>query len=443
MFSFVYWPYSVKLLWAPIVDAAFFSRFGRRKTWLVPVQYLIGIFMLILSNVSSPLPVFEGSTPNVFLLTAVFFCLNFLTATQDIAVDGWALTMLSRENVGWASTCNTVGQTAGYFLGNVVFLALSSSEFSNKYLRSIPQEQGVVDLAGFLFFWGIVFLVTTTVIGIFKHEKSEEELHGEDHQSDGIALMYVKLWKIVTLPAVLKFIVILLTCKAGFAAADAVTGLKLVEAGVPKENLAMLAVPMVPIQILLPLFISKFTSGPRPLDVFLKAYPLRLCFGLVFIACVWWAKNVRSPGQEYFPWYFYAGILVVYALHQMTLYSMFVPIMAFHARVSDPRVGGTYMTLLNTITNLGGNWGPTVALWLVDELTWSQCLGLPGDEQSPCGNALLQKTCTDAGGKCAITVDGYYIESVICVVIGFLWLRWKARDCRRLQELPPEAWSCH
>jgi MFS transporter, PAT family, solute carrier family 33 (acetyl-CoA transportor), member 1 len=37
----------------------------------------------------------EGS-PNVPLLTAVFFSLNFLAATQDIAVDGWALTMLKR-----------------------------------------------------------------------------------------------------------------------------------------------------------------------------------------------------------------------------------------------------------------------------------------------------------------------------------------------------------
>ena len=42
IFSFVYWPFSIKLLWAPIVDAVFVSSFGRRKTWLVPVQYLIG-----------------------------------------------------------------------------------------------------------------------------------------------------------------------------------------------------------------------------------------------------------------------------------------------------------------------------------------------------------------------------------------------------------------
>ena len=51
-FSLVFWPFSMKLLWAPIVDTAYFSRFGRRKSWLVPVQYLIGIFLLILSGVS-------------------------------------------------------------------------------------------------------------------------------------------------------------------------------------------------------------------------------------------------------------------------------------------------------------------------------------------------------------------------------------------------------
>lgn len=53
------------------------------------------------------------------------------------------------------------------------------------------------------------------------------------------------------------------------------TGLKLVEAGVPKETLALLAVPLVPLQILLPLVISKYTAGPRPLDVFHKAFPYR------------------------------------------------------------------------------------------------------------------------------------------------------------------------
>ena len=39
---------------------------------------------------------FPNSGPNIFLLMCIFLPLNFLAATQDIAVDGWALTMLSR-----------------------------------------------------------------------------------------------------------------------------------------------------------------------------------------------------------------------------------------------------------------------------------------------------------------------------------------------------------
>jgi len=60
-----------------------------------------------------------------------------------------------------------------------------------------------------------------------------------------------------------------------FAATDAVAGLKMIDGGMPKERLALLGVPMVPIQILLPLYISNYTSGSRPLNIFLKAYPFR------------------------------------------------------------------------------------------------------------------------------------------------------------------------
>ena len=59
--------------------------------------------------------------------------------------------------------------------------------------------------------------------------------------------------------------------------------------------------------------------------------------------------------------------LLCYLLLQVTLYSIYVAMMAFTAKISDPAVGGTYMTLLNTITNLGMIYGLTciccVALW--------------------------------------------------------------------------------
>lgn len=61
----------------------------------------------------------------------------------------------------------------------------------------------------------------------------------------------------------------------GFAASDAVTGLKLIEEGVPKEHLAMMAVPLVPIDIVLAIVITKYMPSQRPLDVLLKGMPFR------------------------------------------------------------------------------------------------------------------------------------------------------------------------
>jgi hypothetical protein len=49
-FSFANWPFSIKLLWAPVVDSLYIHRFGRRKSWIIPTQLLIGIFMMAFAN---------------------------------------------------------------------------------------------------------------------------------------------------------------------------------------------------------------------------------------------------------------------------------------------------------------------------------------------------------------------------------------------------------
>lgn len=233
LFSFTFWPFSLKLLWAPIVDGFYSKKFGRRKSWLLPVQYLLGIIMIYLSFIVDDL--IDGS---IKLLTAYFFFLNFFAATQDIVVDGWCLTMLSKENVGWASTCNTVGQTAGYFLGHVVLQALESKDFANNYIRKIlnqpPQEYGLCNLAEFMYFWGIVFLIVTTVVGIFKSEKDEDEskknddaMGGESDDDEGeldlgVTDTYKILYKVLRKNIVGVFIIFALTSRIGLCAVEQV-----------------------------------------------------------------------------------------------------------------------------------------------------------------------------------------------------------------------------
>jgi hypothetical protein len=67
-FSFAFWPFSLKLLWAPLVDSLYLKRFGRRKCWLIPIQYLIGFVMIILSFYINDLLLTTNNSPRIFNL---------------------------------------------------------------------------------------------------------------------------------------------------------------------------------------------------------------------------------------------------------------------------------------------------------------------------------------------------------------------------------------
>jgi len=50
---------------------------------------------------------------------------------------GWALTLLSEENLSYASTCQTIGLNTGYFASFTVFMALNSEAFRYAYAMTI------------------------------------------------------------------------------------------------------------------------------------------------------------------------------------------------------------------------------------------------------------------------------------------------------------------
>lgn len=454
-FSFAGYPFSMKLLWAPLVDSLYIARFGRRKSWLVPVQYLIGITMLVASQYVSRLlgdsaDPDESLDPDVSSLTAMFFFLNFLAATQDVAVDGWALTMLKPSNVGYASTCNSVGQTVGWCLGFIVYTTLES--------------YGIVTLSDFLLFWGIVFLLTTTGIAVFMREKNMHEVEPESGRTDeqesepdlGLIETYKILWKIIRHPLIPVMTFLLLTYSVGFSAAESITNLKLIEKGVPKEKIAMLALPMIPVKILFTLFITRYTVGPRPMNVWLASFPFRLLLCLAMALLVYVTPMIMLEDGG-FPTFYYVIVIAVFAIHRITLYAMFVAIMAFFARISDPAVGGTYMTFLNTLTNLGNMWPATFVLWFVDIITYKTCTFKVSEPDSPllssinsttllyiegnqCYGTMEVEGCKDAGAECDTLTEGFYILCLVCVGVGALLFLWIWRTVRTLQEIDVARW---
>lgn len=48
--------------------------------------------------------------------------------------------------------------------------------------------------------------------------------------------------------------------------------------------------------------------------------------------------------------------------------------------------------------------------------------------------------CAAAGGTCHTTIDGYYLECLICLLYGVVWYYWGKSKIRSLQRLPMTAW---
>jgi len=63
--------------------------------------------------------------------------------------------------------------------------------------------------------------------------------------------------------------------KVGFAATDSASILKLIDAGVPKDNIMVIHTMMFVVKIIMPLIIAKYTSGPKTMSVYLTAIPIR------------------------------------------------------------------------------------------------------------------------------------------------------------------------
>lgn len=338
VFSLASYPYSLKLLWSPIVDAVWSPKFGRRKSWITPIQMCSGFAMIYLGGRIEEMMAAAGANngAGVWGFTWWWFLLVFLCATQDIAVDGWAITLLSPPNISYASTAQTVGLTAGHFLSYTVFLAFNSKDFANRWFRTEAQDVGLLSLGTYLTFWGWTYLIVTIGLAVLKKEDKTKD-------RDGIVEVYKSMWSVLKLKNIQTIIIVHLIAKIGFQANDAVTSLKLLEKGFGQDNMALVVLVDFPFEIGLGYYAGKWSTEYTPMRLWCWAFVGRLIAAVAAQLTV----VIYPAGPDIPTWY----LLTVIGEHVFSTFMntvMFVAISAFHARIADPIIGGTYMTLLAT-----------------------------------------------------------------------------------------------
>jgi RhtX/FptX family siderophore transporter len=107
-------PWALKFLWAPAVDRFGSRAYGRRRSWIVPVQMLSVATVLVLAATRN-----AGGV----LLPAVLL-LNLLAATQDIATDGLAVDTLRPAERGIGNGVQVAGYRVGMIIGGGILLVV-------------------------------------------------------------------------------------------------------------------------------------------------------------------------------------------------------------------------------------------------------------------------------------------------------------------------------
>ncbi|MBI5495800.1 MAG: MFS transporter [Deltaproteobacteria bacterium] len=115
----LYLPWTFKPLWAPVVDTWHLPALGRRRTWILGTQ--LGVVLCCLAGAA-----LLGFFPVVAVLPVVFL-VNVLAATQDIAVDGYAVSRLTDRTRGLGNAIQVCGYKAGMVLGGGAILWAAGS----------------------------------------------------------------------------------------------------------------------------------------------------------------------------------------------------------------------------------------------------------------------------------------------------------------------------
>jgi len=166
-----------------------------------------------------------------------------------------------------------------------------------------------------------------------------------------------------------------------------------------RDTYGLITMPLILVKIIVPLILSR---TKRPLIWFARLYPPRLLICVLIGIYIFFMSQLIK-----FPYVFYPILIFLFVINETIIYLQLVARVGFYAQVSEPRIGGTYMTLVSTLGNIGQTVSNSAVLYLAEWLPKKHV---------------------------------YSIEVAICTAIGIVWLLFTWRMMHRLQARPIHKW---
>jgi len=127
LFTLAQAPWSFKFVWSPLMDRYPLPFFGRKRGWICAAQVALLGLTLWLAGVSD-------HPDAVWVIGALTLAMGFAAATQDIAIDAYAVEVLRKEEHGAAVGARTALYRAAMFISGGLAITLGA-EYSWKFVN--------------------------------------------------------------------------------------------------------------------------------------------------------------------------------------------------------------------------------------------------------------------------------------------------------------------
>lgn len=230
-------PWMFKFLWAPLVD-----RFGSRRRWIIGAQLLLSATCVFVSF-------FPLRHETLAPVLACILAMNFFAATQDIAVDGFAVDLLSARELGAGNAAQVVGYKVGVLTGGSLLVALVAAPATRAALEHLlsrgdlgpPGAAGLSPAHGWsLLFWAMALVCLMTMTMVFFVREPAPVARGAEEGRVSWRELVAKLKASALTRGAGWLLLGVATYKMGETLADAMFGVWLTrEHAIPKETVAV------------------------------------------------------------------------------------------------------------------------------------------------------------------------------------------------------------
>lgn len=339
--------YSLKFIWAPVLDRYALTKWGRRKSWMLLTQVLLAIFIAGMG--------FINPQTNLPLLAVFAVIVGFLSATQDIAIDAYRREYLTDEELGIGSSMNIYGYRIAMLVAGGLGISMVGTE---------PFNLG----------WGTLYFIMALFMGvgiITTFFAPEPEVEGPPPRTLRESVVE-PFREFLTRRGALLLLAFVFLFKFGDAVGGAMLNPFYVEMGYTNANIGVIAKTFGMISTLFGFFIGG-------LGVYYFGITRSLfIFGILQIVSTAMPSLILYTGPQIWS---LATVVISEDVSQAMGTSAFI---AYMQTLSNRRYTATQYAILSSVASLGRNFFSGFAGDMVKGMGWEgyfySCavLGIPG-----------------------------------------------------------------